>query len=82
MTVSHLSNVAERRNPGQEREPPATLRFVTAKPVLLELLLITALVVLRHFMVEKTPQSRSRQENYVDALKMARTLVNSGFIPS
>ncbi len=38
-------------------------------------------MVLRHFLVGKMRQSQSRQGNYVKALKMARTLSNSGFMP-
>ncbi len=46
-----------------------------------KLLKIYRIVVLKHFMVGKMPQSFSRQGNYVDALKMAKTLGNSGFMP-
>ncbi len=34
-------------------------------------------MVLKHFLVEKMRQSHSREGNYVDALKMARTPSNS-----
>ncbi|RQH18258.1 hypothetical protein D5R40_21885 [Okeania hirsuta] len=34
---------------------------------------------IRHFLVGKMRQSQSRQGNYVEALKMASTLSNSGF---
>jgi hypothetical protein len=39
------------------------------------------LTVLKHFLVKKMGQSQSRQRNYVDSLKMARTCASSGFIP-